>query len=144
MIIQWWDYRNKKDLALRNALKLGYPVICSSNYYNYLNFPVAPWRGYNENRTFNIRDVYVNNPSYHAVQEKDSLVRGITCALWTDYGVTEAMIDERLFPRILALAEQMWHYGELASFENFYQRVNIVEGWFAGAGFMYGCAFKEE
>lgn len=54
------------------------------------------------------------------------------------------MIDERLFPRILALAEQMWHYGELASFENFYQRVNIVEVWFAGAGFMYGCAFKEE
>lgn len=68
----------------------------------------------------------------------------MTCALWTDYGVTEAMIDERLFPRILALAEQMWHYGELASFENFYQRVNIMESWFAGAGFMYGCAFKEE
>lgn len=144
VVIQWWDYRNKKDLALRNALKLGYPVICSSNYYNYLNFPVAPWRGYNENRTFNIRDVYVNNPSYHAVQEKDSLVWGMTCALWTDYGVTEAMIDERLFPRILALAEQMWHYGELAPFENFYQRVNIMENWFAGAGFMYGSAFKEE
>ncbi len=144
MIIQWWGYRNKKDLALRNALKFGYPVICSSNYYNYLNFPVAPWRGYNENRTFNIRDLYVDNPSYHAVQENDSLVWGITCALWTDYGVTEAMIDERLFPRILALAEQMWQYGGLAPFENFYQRVNIMENWFAGAGFMYGSAFKEE
>ena len=65
-----------------------------------MNFPVAPWRGYNENRTFNIRDAYVNNPSYHAVQENDS--------------------------------------------ENFYQRVNIMENWFAGEGFVYGSAFKEE
>lgn len=109
-----------------------------------MNFPVAPWRGYNENRTFNIRDAYVNNPSYHAVQENDSLVWGMTCALWTDYGVTEAMIDKRLFPRILALAEQMWHYGGLAPFENFYQRVNIMENWFAGEGFVYGSVFKEE
>ena len=54
------------------------------------------------------------------------------------------MIDKRLFPRILALAEQMWHYGGLVPFENFYQRVNIMENWFAGEGFMYGSAFKEE
>ena len=36
----------------------------------------------------------------------------MTCALWTDDGVTERMIDRRLFPRILALAEQMWYQGE--------------------------------
>ena len=68
----------------------------------------------------------------------------MTCALWTDYWVTEAMINKRLFSRILALAEQMWHYGGPAPFENFYQRVNIVEMWFAGEGFLFGNAFKEE
>ena len=68
----------------------------------------------------------------------------MTCALWTDDGVTEAMTDKRLSPRILALAEQMWHYGELATFETFYQRVNIMEMWFAGEGFLFGNAFKEE
>ena len=54
------------------------------------------------------------------------------------------MINKRLFSRILALAEQMWHYGGPAPFENFYQRVNIVEMWFAGEGFLFGNAFKEE
>lgn len=35
----------------------------------------------------------------------------MSSALWTDDGVTESMIDRRVFPRILALAEQMWHSG---------------------------------
>lgn len=144
VVIQWWDYRNKKDLSLRNALRLGYPVICSSNYYNYLNFPVTPWRGYKENRTFNIQDAYIENPSFHAYQENNSLIWGMTCALWTDDGVTEAMIDQRLFPRILALAEQMWHCGKLAPFDEFYQRVYDMKIWFEGEGFIYGRAFKDE
>lgn len=141
VIIQWWNYRSQKDLALRNALKLGYPVVCSSNYYNYLNFPVTPWRGYKENRTFDLRDAYTRNPSYQATQENNPLIWGMTCALWTDDGVTESMIDQRLFPRILALTEQMWHYGELASFEVFHQRVNEMKVWFEKEGYSYGQAF---
>ena len=34
-VIQWWNYRGHKDLALRNAVKHHYPVICSSNYYTF-------------------------------------------------------------------------------------------------------------
>ena len=87
VIIQWWNYRSNKDLALRNALKAGYPVVCSSNYYNYLNFPVTPRKGYQENRTFDIRDAYMKNPSYKAIQENNPLIWGMTCVLWTDDGV---------------------------------------------------------
>lgn len=43
----------------------------------------------------------------------------MTCALWTDDGVTERMIDRRLFPRILALAEQMWHQGRCLTLPGF-------------------------
>lgn len=143
VIIQWWNYRSNKDLALRNALKAGYPVVCSSNYYNYLNFPVTPWKGYQENRTFDIRDAYMKNPSYKAIQENNPLIWGMTCALWTDDGVTESMIDKRLFPRILALAEQMWHCGELAPFEEFYQRIEEKKVWFYNQGYEFGPAWKE-
>lgn len=111
-VIQWWNYRGHKDLALRNAVKHHYPVICSSNYYTYLNFPVTPWKGYTEARTFDLKDVYLNNPSDKAISEKNPLILGMSCALWTDDGVTERMIDRRLFPRILALSEQMWHEGK--------------------------------
>lgn len=47
----------------------------------------------------------MKNPSYKVIQENNTLIWGMTCALWTDDGVTESMIDKRLFPRILALAE---------------------------------------
>lgn len=59
--------------------------------------------------TFDLKDIYQNNPSDKAINQKDPLILGMTCALWTDDGVTERMIDRRLFPRILALAEQMWY-----------------------------------
>lgn len=85
-VIQWWNYRGHKDLALRNAVKHHYPVICSSNYYTYLNFPVTPWKGYTEARTFDLKDVYLNNPSDKAISEKNPLILGMSCALWTDDG----------------------------------------------------------
>lgn len=143
-VIQWWNYRGHKDLALRNAIKHHYPVICSSNYYTYLNFPLTPWRGYEEARTFDLKDVYLNNPSDKALNEKNPLILGMSCALWTDDGVTEHMIDRRLFPRILALAEQMWYQGEPLDFDRFHQYILRKKEWFEQMGFEFGPALKSE
>ena len=66
----------------------------------------------------------------------------MTCALWTDDGVTERMIDRRLFPRILALAEQMWHQGEVLDFTRFYQNILQREQWFGANGIRFGPALK--
>lgn len=142
-VIQWWNYRGHKDLALRNAIQHHYPVICSSNYYTYLNFPLTPWRGYTEARTFDLRDVYLNNPSDKILMEKNPFVLGMSCALWTDDGVTERMIDRRLFPRILALAEQMWHENEMLDFVSFYKNILQQKAWFEQIGFEFGPALKE-
>lgn len=143
-VIQWWNYRGHKDLALRNALKHRYPVICSSNYYTYLNFPLTPWRGYENARTFDLKDVYSDNPSDKVFRENNPLILGMSCAMWTDYGVTERMIDRRLFPRILALAEQMWHQGETLDFARFHQNVLQKKNWFERIGFEFGPALKSE
>ena len=32
----------------------------------------------------------------------------MSCCLWTDYGLTEDLLDQRLFPKIFILANQMW------------------------------------
>lgn len=108
VVIQWWNYRKNGDKNYRKAIVRGYPVICSPNYYNYLNFPETPWRGYGEDRTFTLEDAYLNNPADVAVSEGNPLTLGMECALWTDYGLTEDMLASRLFPRIYALAELMW------------------------------------
>ncbi len=143
-VIQWWNYRGHKDLALRNAVKHHYSVICSSNYYTYLNFPLTPWKGYGESRTFDLKDVYLNNPSDKAFKENNPLILGMTCALWTDDGVVERMIDSRLFPRIFALAEQMWHQGEVLDFSQFYHSILLKKEWFEQIGYEFGPALKTE
>lgn len=110
-VVQWWNYRGRRCEAPDSARALGVPMILSPNYYCYLNFPTEPWRGYGPERTFGFDDAYARNPadSVAAADGIDAL--GITAALWTDYGLTEQLLDRRLFPRIFALAELMWHTG---------------------------------
>jgi len=126
--IHWWNYRSRKERGLRAALEQGREVLCSTNYYCYLNFPVTPWAIYQENRTFDVRRAYEENPSdvdrlEGLDGEQEELVLGIGGALWTDGGVRQDMIDRRVFPRLFALAEQMWHRGERLAFDEFYGRV---------------------
>ncbi len=108
VVIQWWNYRRNADRNYRKAIEKGYPVICSPNRCMYLNFPETPWRGYGEDRTFSLEDAWSRNPADAALAENNPLTLGAECALWTDYGLTEDMLDARLFPRIYALAELMW------------------------------------
>ena len=58
--------------------------------------------------------------------------------------ITERMIDRRLFPRILALSEQMWHEGEALDFDRFYRNILHRKAWFEEAGFEFGPALKED
>lgn len=142
VVIQWWNWRGAGDRALKEAQKRNLPVICNTNYYTYLNFPLHPWKGYEENRTFDLSDVYLRNPSY--LPADTPCLLGMSCSLWCDYGVTEDMLDSRLFPRILALSEQMWHTGPLRDFDTFYRDVQQKKSWFGQQGYGFGAALKSE
>lgn len=107
LIIHWWNWRAHKDEAFNKACTLGIPVICGTNYYTYLNFPEKPWKGYEQDRTSSIYDVYYKNKSSSKLDHKNSL--GMSCCLWTDYGLIESLLDQRLFPKIFILANQMWN-----------------------------------
>ena len=96
VIIQWWNWRRHKDLALQNSLEAGLRVICGTNYYCYLNFPVTPWSKYNEARTFDLQMAYEQNPS--DLMNPDPLVIGMSTSLWTDWHVLEKMVDQRVSP----------------------------------------------
>lgn len=142
VIIHWWNWRGHKDLALKNAIKRGHQVICNTNYYSYLNFPLTAWSKYNDDRTFDMRMVYDHNPS--DLRDSHELVIGMGTCLWTDWYVQEYMIDRRVFPRIFALSEQMWSCSERLPFEQFYDKVQEKYPLLNSLGIDYGPALKEE
>ncbi len=130
-VIQWWNYRSRGDLGFRLATDRGHRVIASPNYYTYLNFPLTPWRGYHENRTFDMATAYLNNPAHLA--SSHPLVMGMTACLWTDFNLTSDLADQRVFPRLLALSEHMWNTKPLkpwfvfsASVNNQLERLNSL------------------
>ncbi|WP_316788984.1 beta-N-acetylhexosaminidase [Pedobacter frigoris] len=142
VVVHWWNWRGHKDEGMKKAIKYNHEVINGTNYYTYLNFPVSPWRGYETDRTFDIRDVYENNPS--AKNTDPNLTLGMSTALWTDYNVTEDKIDRRLFPRIFALTEQMWHKGEALPFDQFYNNVQKIRSNFEKKRYQFGPGLKSE
>lgn len=144
IVVQWWNWRGHKDTAYNNARKAGLEVICGTNYYNYLNFPTTPWTQYGKARTFDMKDIYTKNPSYYIPKNRPyDKVIGMNAALWTDGNVTESMIDRRVFPRIFAIAEQMWYKETLKDFDTFMKGVKDKQSWFESLGYKYGPALKE-
>lgn len=141
-VIHWWNFVARKDMPLKKALASGHEIICGTNRFCYLNFPVTPWAGYKQNRTFDLKEVYERNPSY--VQSDDPLILGMTASLWTDYNVCERMIDRRLFPRIFALCEQMWRRAPLEAFDDFLKRIPRLRPHFEALGYDFGPGLNSE
>ena len=121
IVIHWWNWRRNKDKALKEAIKRNREVICNTNYYTYLNFPLDPWKGYKADRIFNLKMTYESNPSDLKTPAKNVL--GMGSAMWTDFNVTMDLIDQRVFPRVFALAEQMWTTAERKPYEEFLKSV---------------------
>lgn len=114
-IIHWWTGRYPEA-----AEKAGYDILSGLNRYSYLNFPLKPWRGYGKNRTASLKDSYMRHGGY--LPGKKAII-GMTCALWTDFNLTSEMLEGRIYPRIFALAEQMWYTGTLCPFEDFVKKI---------------------
>ncbi len=142
VVIYWWNWNGHEDKALKNALARGHQVICGTNFGTYLNYPIEPWGHYGKNRTFDLRQTYDENPS--DLKNPNPLVLGMGTSLWTDWNVREHMIDQRVFPRIFSLAEQMWHVGEKIPYNEFYMRVKLKRSFMKLMGIKYGPAIFPE
>lgn len=142
VVIDWWNSRDYSDLALKNAIKMGHQVICNTNQYTYLNYTVSPWGNYQKTRNFDMKMAYENNSSN--ISNPNKLVLGMGASLWTDWNVTEDLVDRRVFPRIFVLAEQMWNADNNLSFELFYKKVKAKYPLLTQLGINYGPALYDE
>lgn len=142
VIVHWWNWLGKKDLALRNAIKNGHQVICNTSHKTYLNYPLSPWKMYSQKKTFDLKEAYEENPSH--IENPDQLILGMGACLWTNRGVKENMIDQRVFPRIFALSEQMWCTKPLVAFDEFYDKVKSKYPLMDSLGIDYCPALKSD
>ncbi len=97
-----------------DAAKQGHDVIVSPTTNCYLDYPVD---------VTDMQKVY----SFDPVPEELSLderkhVLGSEGNMWSEYAPQE-LIDDRLFPRMLALSEVVWTYPAERNYEEFSQRV---------------------
>jgi N-acetyl-beta-hexosaminidase len=146
IVIHWWNYRARKRKCLNLAVQQGLEVICNTNYYTYLNFPLTPWNNYKKNRTFDLKKMYMENPSdLKTMTEKEKeLVIGMGACLWCDAGVLQRMVDQRVFPRLLGLAQQMWHSDRRIPFNTIYPKIKAQYPRLKAMGIDYGPALIED
>jgi len=89
----------------------GYDVINSRFYAFYLdrNFPLATMYNYNIKH-------YTPDPYLHHIL-------GAEAPIWTEFVSTENYLDDRVFPRLIAVAENSWTPDTKKDYNDFYNRL---------------------
>ncbi|SMO81347.1 hexosaminidase [Saccharicrinis carchari] len=99
----------------QKALESGLNVIMCPQHGCYFDW------GYSGNST---KKVYNWNPiPPDASAQEAQLIKGAQACLWTERVATPATIEERIFPRILALAEVVWLNPENHNWDDFLSRL---------------------
>lgn len=97
-----------------DAAKQGHDVIVSPTSHCYFDYPVD---------VTDMQKVYSFDPvPPELTDDEREHVLGSEGNMWTEYAPQE-LVDDRLFPRMLALSEVIWTYPVERDFEEFRQRV---------------------
>lgn len=116
-----------------DAAKQGHDVIVSPTSHCYFDYPVD---------VTDLQKIYSFDPvPPELTPEERKHVLGSEANMWTEYAPQE-LVDDRLFPRILALSEVVWTYPAERNFEEFRQRVQKHYDRLDVLGVIYGLETK--
>lgn len=110
-LIQSW--RGADSLA--DAAKSGHKTVLSAGYYLDLMYPAS--------QHYSVDPLAGKSASLSA-EEKGNIVGG-EAAQWTEY-VTPENLDNRLWPRLGAIAERLWSPQSVADVDSMYRRLAIL------------------
>ena len=73
-----------------------------------------------------LEKTYSYNPIPKALMEngKSSYIKGVQCNIWSEYMYNTDIMEYRMYPRVLALAEVAWSPLERKDFTDFARRIN--------------------
>ncbi len=104
--------------------------ICSSFYFDHGNVPEQ------ENTNNWCKKTGVSLEDVYSFVSEDANVLGFEAPVWTELVTTEAMLDNRFWPRTIAVAEISWSDSE-RDFPEFLKRLKTHEGRLKGMGINY-------
>ncbi len=110
-LIQSW--RGAKSLA--DAARMGYKTVLSAGYYLDLQYPAS--------QHYAVDPLAGESGSLSA--EEKSRILGGEAAQWTEY-VTPEIIDNRLWPRLGAIAERLWSPASVTDMASMYRRLAVL------------------
>ncbi len=111
-IVMWW--RNWSPASLTKSLQDGHPVVVTPSEYYYLA---------DEQDKNTLEKVYSYEPCPDKRLVAAGYVIGIQGNLWSEKAVTMDRVGERMFPRLLAIAETAWSMPEKRDFSGFVKRL---------------------
>jgi hexosaminidase len=110
-LIQSW----RGAQSLTDAARMGYKTILSAGYYLDLQYPAS--------QHYAVDPLTGESASLSA--EAKSRILGGEAAQWTEY-VTPEILDDRLWPRLGAIAERLWSPQSVTDVDSMYRRLAIL------------------
>ncbi len=113
-MVMWW--RNWSPASLSRSLNDGHPVVMTPSEFYYLS---------EEQDKNSLRKVYDYEPCGENFQQHPGGVIGIQGNLWSEKVPTIERAGQRIFPRLLAIAESAWTMPEGKDFSDFEMRLPV-------------------
>ena len=110
--VQSWRGMNGGEQAVKN----GNQAIMSPTSHAYFDYDI---------KTTDLKKVYAFNPIPDSLNEKEKkLIIGGECNVWTEHIPDENELDNKVFPRLLAMAEVLWTNDKNRQYNEFKSRIN--------------------
>ena len=99
----------------QQAADAGHFAVMSPTSHCYLDYGLE---------SIDLAKVYSFDPAPESMDGERGFIIGGECNMWTEHAPQE-LVDQKVFPRILALAEVLWTYKSNFDFEAFRERVEM-------------------
>lgn len=97
------------------AVKKGHQAIMSPTSHAYFDYDL---------KSIDLQKVYAFYPIPKGLSETEQrLILGGECNMWTEHVPNEKSLDQKVFPRLLAMSEVLWSDSTSRDFKEFTQRV---------------------
>lgn len=112
--------------SAREAIRQGHRVIMAPSAHCYIQVPQDNADAGTQSGYLPLEHVYAFDPLAGMSADEARRVRGVQACVWTEYLQTEQVVEQRLYPRLFAMAETGWNGRAKSPFADFHDRALVL------------------